>query len=107
MGGTRPLARAAMERSGFWRDPSASILQDSPARRVDAARDRAANASHLDALTLKRMRHQNPIDAENGGAGPTWGSTTSGATFCDHRTTGGPAGRAAARTRSATGAARG
>jgi hypothetical protein len=85
MRGSRPLARAAMERSGFWRDPSANVLQESPAERVDATREREVSASHLDQLTLKRMRHQNPIDAENSGSGPKWGSTTSGTTFCEHQ----------------------
>jgi hypothetical protein len=85
MRGLRPLARAAIERSGFWRDPSANVLQDSPAKRVDATREREVSALHLDQLTLKHMRHQNPIDAENGGSCPKWGSTTSGTTFCEHQ----------------------
>jgi hypothetical protein len=64
-----------MECSGFWRDPLVSIAQESVAKRVDAT------ASHLDALTLKRMRRQNRIDTEDGGAGPM----TSSATFCGHQ----------------------
>lgn len=72
----RPLVRAAMEKSGYWNEPMPNVLYDSPARRVETAREREITAAHLDKLTLKRMTHHNPIDGENGGAGPYWGSTT-------------------------------
>jgi hypothetical protein len=78
-----PIARAAMERSGFWHDPAPNLLYDSPAKRVDSQRARELNASHLDPLTLRRLRHTNPIEAENGGAGPKWGSTTMATTFSE------------------------
>jgi hypothetical protein len=78
------MARAAMERSGYWREPQPNILYDSPATRVVASRDRAVNAASLDPITLKRMTHHNPIDGENRGAGPEWGSTTSATAYHQH-----------------------
>ena len=76
-----PLRRAAMERSGYWNEPMPNVLYDSPARRIETAREREITAAHLDPLTLKRMTHQNPIDGENNGAGPNWGSTTYNAAY--------------------------
>lgn len=72
----RPICRAAMEKSGYWNEPMPNVLYDSPARRIETARERQITAANLDKLTLKRMTHHNPIDGENGGAGPNWGSTT-------------------------------
>jgi hypothetical protein len=72
----KPIARAAMEKSGYWREPEANVLYDSPAKREVTARARYDNADGLPATTLKRMAHHNAIDAENRGAGPDWGSTT-------------------------------
>lgn len=83
---SKPIARASMEHSGFWTEPQANVLYDSPARRVAVDKERATNASYLDSLTLKRMKHHNPIDAENGGAGPRWGSTTASQSFQRHET---------------------
>lgn len=83
---SKPIARASMEHSGFWTEPQANVLYDSPARRVAADKERTTNASFLDPLTLKRMKHHNPIDAENGGAGPAWGSTTASQSYQRHET---------------------
>ncbi|KAK8890566.1 hypothetical protein M9Y10_035343 [Tritrichomonas musculus] len=72
----RPIVRAAMERSGYWNEPMPNVLYESPARRITSARERTINAKNLDPLTLKRITKENPIDGENHGAGPEWGSTT-------------------------------
>ena len=76
----RPLARATMEKSGYSRE-SGNPFGDSPTRRLEAQREREINASYLDPITLKRMQRADPIEAENGGAGPQWGSTTSSAAY--------------------------
>jgi hypothetical protein len=73
-----------MEKSGYWREPLPNVLYDSPATREVTARDRYANASTLHPITLKRMAHRNPVDGENKGAGPDWGSTTSGTVYHEH-----------------------
>lgn len=80
----RPIARAAMERSGYWNEPLPNVLYESPAMRVTSARERTSNAANLDPLTLKRMTKQNPIDGENNGAGPEWGSTTYNKAYVQH-----------------------
>jgi hypothetical protein len=72
----KPIVRAVMEKSGFWNEPQPNVLYDSPAQRAATARDARANAAGLDPVTLRRMARHNAIDAENGGAGPDWGSTT-------------------------------
>ena len=73
---SKPITHAVMEHSGFWREPEPNVLYDSPTMRKKNEREREVNASYLDPLTLKRMAHKNPIDGENNGAGPRWGSTT-------------------------------
>jgi hypothetical protein len=80
----RPMARAAMEKSGYWREPLPNVLYESPATREVSSRDRYTNASTLHPITLKRMAHHNPIDGENRGAGPDWGSTTYNTAYHEH-----------------------
>ncbi|OHT10756.1 hypothetical protein TRFO_19891 [Tritrichomonas foetus] len=80
----RPIVRAAMERSGYWNEPLPNVLYESPAMRAQTARERTITASNLDPLTLRRMTKHNPIDGENGGAGPDWGSTTYNKAFIEH-----------------------
>jgi hypothetical protein len=80
----KAMVRAAMERSGYWREPMPNVLYDSPAARVVEVRERRANAASLDPITLKRMTHHNAIDGENSGAGPEWGSTTYGTAYHEH-----------------------
>ncbi|OHS97650.1 hypothetical protein TRFO_09361 [Tritrichomonas foetus] len=82
----KPIARAVMEHSGFWHETEPNVLYESPAMRVSAAREREINANYLDPHTLKRMSHKNPIEGENHGAGPKWGSTTNNTAFCNHQT---------------------
>ena len=82
----RTVPKAAMERSGFWREPLPNTLYDSPEVRRTRAVEEAENAKHLHPQTLKTMRHNNPINVENGGAGPAWGSTTSGTAYVRHPT---------------------
>jgi hypothetical protein len=82
----KPIPHASMERSGFWRTPEPNGILESPAGRQQSEADRERAAAYLDPLTLRRMKHANPIDAENGGAGPRWGSTTNRATFTEHPT---------------------
>ncbi|KAH0790192.1 hypothetical protein GPJ56_005928 [Histomonas meleagridis] len=77
----RPVTRSVMERSGYWNEPEANILYESPAMRIKTQQEREINASHLDRLALSRISHYNPIDAENHGAGPNWGSTTTGTAY--------------------------
>lgn len=72
----KPISQSVMEHSGFWREPEPNVLYDSPTMRKKNEREREINASYLDPLTLKRIAHKNPIDGENSGAGPRWGSTT-------------------------------
>jgi hypothetical protein len=78
------MARAAMEKSGYWTETQPNVLYESPATRVVSAHDREISAASLDKITLKRMTKHNPIDGENGGAGPKWGSTTSGHAYSQH-----------------------
>jgi len=80
----KPMVRAVMEHSGYWTEPEPSVLNDSPARRAQNAKTREINASFIPPQTLKNLRQHNPVEAENNGAGPTWGSTTSGMAYCKH-----------------------
>jgi hypothetical protein len=80
----KPMVRAAMEKSGYWREPEPNVLYESPATRTLTAQQRTASAANLDPITLKRMTKKNPIDGENGGAGPVWGSTTAGQSYVQH-----------------------
>lgn len=82
----RPIVRAAMERSGYWNEPMPNVLYESPAMRVTSARERTINAANLDPLTLKRITKENPIDGENHGAGPEWGSTTYNQAYHNYET---------------------
>ena len=81
----RQVGQAIMEKSGYSRE-TGNIFGDSPARRAEAQREREINASHLDPVTYKRMQKSDPIAAENGGAGPAWGSTASSAAFTRQET---------------------
>jgi hypothetical protein len=80
----RPIARAAMEKSGYWREPEPNVVYDSPAKREVSFRERYDHAASLHPTTLKKMGKHNAIDAENVGAGPDWGSTTYGTHYREH-----------------------
>jgi hypothetical protein len=80
------IARAAMERSEFWDDAKPNVLYDTPTQRIEDEREREVNAAHLDRLTVQRIQHSTPIEAENGCAGPKWGSTATRATFTEKQT---------------------
>ena len=81
---SRPLARAAMERSGYWNEPLPDTLYESPHTRVVNDKIRAVTAANLDPITLRRMTKENPINGENHGAGPAWGSTTHNQAYVEH-----------------------
>jgi hypothetical protein len=80
------IPQAAVERSGYSTEPLANTLYDSPLERRRSHEVRAATAASLHPTTLRAMRRQNAINAENGGAGPAWGSTTYATHYVLHPT---------------------
>lgn len=81
----KPLQRSIMERSGFWNEPQRNILYESPHERVNTIRTRSLRPE-VPALTLKRLKVVDPVQYENNGKGPEWGSTTHNASYIKHTT---------------------
>jgi hypothetical protein len=73
-----------MEKSGYWTETLPNVLYESPAAREISSRERHTNAAGLNPVTVKRMSRHNPIDGENRGAGPDWGSTTYNTAYHEH-----------------------
>jgi hypothetical protein len=83
----KPVVRGLVEHSGYWTsEPKTDRIGCSAKedRRVEHEREAAMQGIHP--KILARIRHHSQIEAENGGAGPRWGSTTHGATYGVHDT---------------------
>ena len=76
--------RSTMERSGYWNEPSPGVLYQTPHQRAEEIKTRELTAQSISNHTLKQMSRKNAIDAENGGTGPNWGSTTYNQAYCKH-----------------------
>ena len=80
----RAMSRSTMERSGYWNEPEPGSLNQTPFQRAQNKKSREINPTLYPEQTLKQMAKKNSVEAENGGNGPEWGSTTSGQAFQKH-----------------------
>lgn len=79
----RPTVQSTMERSGYWNEPEPGAVTKTPAQRSMEMKTRDIQSA-VPPNSLKILKRKNPVEAENGGKGPEWGSTTTGSTYVKH-----------------------
>ena len=79
----RSVGLSTMERSGYWNEPEPGAATKTPAQRTAEIKTRDIQTA-VPPNSLKMLKRKNPVEAENGGKGPEWGSTTTGSTYVKH-----------------------